>query len=103
MRDQAGGWTTVQASRLLADDDPEEMVVTVEPTPSLDVARLMLTAYVATRREQEICLELLAGRSTSEIAERLFISTHTVQDHLKSLFEKVGVRNRNELVARIHA
>jgi DNA-binding CsgD family transcriptional regulator len=102
MRDPTGGWVTVQASRLLAGDDPEQMVVTIEPTTSLDVARLMLTAYAATRREQDVCLELLAGRSTSEIAERLFISPHTVQDHLKSLFEKVGARNRSELVAKIH-
>lgn len=75
------------------------MVVTVEPTPSIDVVRLMLTAYSVTRREQDVCLELLSGRSTSDIAERLFISPHTVQDHLKSVFEKVGVRSRGELVA----
>lgn len=102
MRDPSGQWVTVQASRLLAGDDPEQMVVTIEPTTAREVARLMLTAYATTRREQDVCLQLLTGRSTAEIAERLFISTHTVQDHLKSLFDKVGARNRNELVAKIH-
>jgi DNA-binding CsgD family transcriptional regulator len=102
MRDPSGQWVTVQAARLLAGDDPEQMVVTIEPAASLKVARLMLTAYATTRREQDVCFELLAGRSTSEIADRLFISTHTVQDHLKSLFDKVGARNRSELVAKIH-
>jgi DNA-binding CsgD family transcriptional regulator len=102
MRDPSGHWVTVQAARLLAGDDPEQMVVTVEPAAFLDVARLMLAAYGSTRREQDVCLELLAGRSTAEIAQRLFISPHTVQDHLKSLFDKVGARNRNELVAKIH-
>lgn len=101
MRDPSGHWVAVQASRLLAGDDPEQMVVTIHPAPSSDVARLMLTAYVTSRREQDVCLELLAGRSTVEIADRLFISTHTVQDHLKSLFDKVGARNRSELVAKI--
>jgi DNA-binding CsgD family transcriptional regulator len=102
MRDPSGEWVTVRASRLLAGDDPEQMVVTIEPAASLDVARLMLGAYATSRREQDVCLELIAGRSTSEIAERLFISPHTVQDHLKSLFEKVGARSRSELVAKIH-
>jgi DNA-binding CsgD family transcriptional regulator len=52
-------------------------------------------------REREICREVSNGHSTSEIAGRLFISSNTVQDHLKSIFGKVGVRSRGELVARL--
>jgi hypothetical protein len=48
---------------------PEQTVVTIEPTTAREVARLMLTAYVTTRREQDVSLELLAGRSTAEIAD----------------------------------
>jgi DNA-binding CsgD family transcriptional regulator len=54
-----------------------------------------------TSREQDICHEVIAGHSTPDIAGRLFISAHTVQDHLKSVFAKVGVRSRSELVARL--
>ena len=43
----------------------------------------------------------MAGGSTTEIAARLFVSPHTVQDHLKSVFDKVGVRSRGDLVARL--
>ena len=46
--------------------------------------------------------ELVArGHPTSGIAQRLHLSPWTVQDHLKSIFEKVGVSTRGELVARL--
>ncbi|MCU1611732.1 MAG: LuxR family transcriptional regulator, partial [Pseudonocardiales bacterium] len=58
-------------------------------------------AYGLTSRERDICREVIAGHSTADIAGRLFISANTVQDHLKSVFSKVGVRSRGELVARL--
>ncbi|HEX4867163.1 MAG TPA: LuxR C-terminal-related transcriptional regulator [Acidimicrobiales bacterium] len=39
--------------------------------------------------------------STAETAAALFLSPHTVRDHVKTVFEKVGVSSRNELVARL--
>ncbi|TPV49402.1 helix-turn-helix transcriptional regulator [Pseudarthrobacter phenanthrenivorans] len=103
MRDAGSSWVLLQASRLISGDDPEQMVVTVEPATTHDLAGLLLTAYGVTAREREVCLDVLSGRSTADIARHLFISPHTVHDHLKSLFEKVGVGSRGELVATLVA
>ena len=46
--------------------------------------------------------ELVAqGLPTSAIATRLHLSTYTVQDHLKAIFEKLDVSSRGQLVARM--
>ena len=92
---------TVTAAPLEDGQANRQVVVTMESTPGSDLAALLLTAHGLTRREQEVCREILAGRSTAEIAAALFISANTVQDHLKSVFDKVGVRTRRELVARL--
>jgi len=44
---------------------------------------------------------ILQGSSTSQIAEHMTVSEHTVQQHLKSVFDKTGVRSRRDLVAKI--
>jgi DNA-binding NarL/FixJ family response regulator len=41
------------------------------------------------------------GFSTEEISAALCVSLNTVQDHLKKIFDKVGVHSRRELVARV--
>jgi DNA-binding CsgD family transcriptional regulator len=54
-----------------------------------------------TAREREIAALLARGLSNPEIASTLVLSPYTVQDHIKSLFEKTGVGSRQELVARL--
>jgi DNA-binding CsgD family transcriptional regulator len=94
-----GGWVLLQGSRLIGED--EEVVVTIEPASGQHLVSLLLAAYGLTAREREICLEVISGHTTAEIADRLSISPHTIQDHLKSAFTKVGVRSRGELVATL--
>lgn len=49
-------------------------------------------------REQEILRLILDGKSNKEIEEALFISYHTVKNHVYNLYQKLGVKNRYELV-----
>ena len=53
-----------------------------------------------TEREREV-LDLVAGGATNrEIAERLFLSPHTIKEHTSSLYRKLGARNRAEAVQK---
>lgn len=52
-------------------------------------------------QERSISSLVFHGHSTRAISETLHITQHTVQDHLKSIFEKTGVRSRRELVATV--
>ncbi len=52
-----------------------------------------------TRREREVARLVIDGLSTQDIATALFISVHTVRDHLKTMFGKMGVSRRQDLAA----
>lgn len=68
--------------------------------PEEDGGMEKLEEYDLTRREIAVAREIINGLSNAEIAERLFISENTVKKHINHLFQKVGVRNRTELIAK---
>ena len=61
------------------------------------------TPAAVTRRERDVVTAVCAGLDTNTITQQLLISRHTVQDHLKSIFEKIGVHSRRELLATFNA
>jgi DNA-binding CsgD family transcriptional regulator len=104
IRTRAGRWAVLHAARLSGHDPRSSpTAVIVEQAPSLEVAPLVLQAYNLTERETQVAELVLRGLSTKEIVAELCISALTVQDHLKSVFEKTGVSNRRSLVATIFA
>jgi DNA-binding NarL/FixJ family response regulator len=70
---------------------------------SAEIAPLVLCVYDLTRREGEVEQHELRGLATHGIASAPSISLLTVQQHLKSIFDKTWVSSRRELVARVFA
>ena len=93
----AGGWD--KASAMCTDR--ERVAIVLQPAQLAELVSLMLSHFRLTPAEREVTRLVLAGRSTREIADDLVVSPHTVQDHLKSVFAKAGVRSRRDLVARV--
>jgi DNA-binding CsgD family transcriptional regulator len=96
----SGKWLILHGSLIGASDEGRTAVI-IEPARSPEIASLIVSAYGLSRREREITQLVVRGLSTEEIAGALHLSPYTVQDHLKSIFSKVGVGNRRELVAQI--
>jgi DNA-binding CsgD family transcriptional regulator len=96
------GWAAVHGSPVDGGLIPGKgTAVVIEAAPVSDIAELLMGAYGLTRRERQVLQLVIAGTPSSAIAAQLHISVNTVQDHLKSLFAKVGVRSRGQLVARV--
>ena len=55
-----------------------------------------------TTSERAVARLVSEGLTNRQVGQRLFISPHTVQGHLKSIFAKAGVRSRRELVGRVY-
>src|SRR4051794_34390486 len=100
LRTRSGAWVLMHGSPLPGTD---QLVLIIEPAKASDVAPLIVEAYDLTQRELEVTRAIARGLKTAEIAAHLHLSPHTVRDHVKAVFEKVGARSRGELVHRVFA
>ncbi len=94
-----GSWVVLEAARLIGSDD--QVVVTLRPAGRTELSVVLLRSHGLTPRETEIALAALGTHTTVEIAEALFVSPYTVQDHLKAIFAKTGARSRRELAMQM--
>lgn len=97
---RTGAWLLLYGTPL-AGGSGHQTAVIVQPATPTEVAPLIALAYGLTERETQIVQLCMQGRSTKEMAGDLHLSAYTVQDHLKSIFDKTSVRSRNELVGQI--
>jgi DNA-binding CsgD family transcriptional regulator len=100
VRTRAGRWAVLHASRMATPETDAIAVIIEEPSPA-ELAPVLMMAYGLTKQEQSLTALVCRGLSTKELAGRLHITPNTVQDHLKSIFDKTGVSSRRELVATI--
>ncbi len=96
-----GSWVRVEAAALEGGGSPAAIVVALRAASSEETFDLICRAHGLSPREREVVAQLREGLGTTAVTRRLFISPYTLQDHLKSIFAKLGVHSRAELLARL--
>lgn len=103
LRTASGHWLVLHASRLSGQSAQGQIAVIFETARPAEVTPLIVQAYDLSKREGEIMQLVTRGLSTTEISAEFHITSNTVQDHLKAIFEKMGVNSRRELVGYLFA
>ncbi len=98
---RSGRWFALRALALDGSTAARSVVVTIDPAPAAVIGQMTLAARGLTTREQDVAHLVLQGVSTKTIAATLHLSPHTVQDHLKSIFRKLDVTSRREMIAQL--
>jgi DNA-binding NarL/FixJ family response regulator len=100
LQTRSGTWLVAHASSLAGSG---QVAIVIEPATASEIASIVVEAYRLTGREVEVARLVARGLSTNQIASTLFLSCHTVRDHLKAIFQKVGVSSRGELTSKLFA
>jgi DNA-binding CsgD family transcriptional regulator len=100
VRTSTGDWLSIRAT-WLHGDGPAQIAIVLEPATAGRLASMLFAARGLTPAQERVAAQVLQGRDTRQIVAELHISQHTVQEHLKGVFDKFGVRSRRELVASL--
>jgi DNA-binding CsgD family transcriptional regulator len=99
---RSGRWYVLRASLSEPDASGESArVIVIEPLGAREAPTSLSQLYALSPREREVLSLVLRGESTKRIAAQLGLSPYTVQDYLDQACEKVGVRGRKALLAKL--
>jgi DNA-binding CsgD family transcriptional regulator len=102
IRLRSGRWLLVHAAPLESDTTTERRTaVLLAPAAPVEITPLRLELHGLSGREREVTRLLVRGLSTDEIAATLHVTRHTVKDHTKAVYTKLGVTSRHELTAKL--
>lgn len=94
-----GHWLTVKADRL-GEGPASDIAVTIEETASAERVELFARCHGLSPRQNDILRQVVAGHDSKTIAANLYLSEHTVHDHVKSVLAKSGSKTRQVLISR---
>jgi DNA-binding CsgD family transcriptional regulator len=84
-------------------DNLPALLVCLESQNPLESIAKGLAQLGLSQREQEVAYLLCEGLKNTDISRRLYISRYTVENHIKSIFGKLGIHNRASLIRRVMA
>jgi DNA-binding CsgD family transcriptional regulator len=90
----------LRAERVIGSDGRARGLLIIEPARPPDRTEALVVMGLS-EREAEVALTLVRGQTTAEAAVELGISAHTIQDHVRRVYDKLGVHSRQELAARL--
>ena len=97
IRTRSGRWLGLAACPL----DSDHVAVVVQPATTDQLLPALAAWYEFTPRQLDVLHLLLQGHSIKQIARRLDLSPHTVEDHLKTLYRKTRTNSHQELIAAL--
>jgi DNA-binding CsgD family transcriptional regulator len=104
VRARSGQWLLMHGTCLRTPDGvAQQIAIVIEPARRAEIASIIVELYELTRREQQVTQLLVRGLTIDDIAQALWLSRHTVRDHVKAIFAKAGVTSRPELTAKLFA
>ena len=77
------------------------MAVVLQPATIDQLLPAIAAWHEFTPRQLDVLHLLLQGHPVKQIARRLGLSPHTVEDHLKTLYRKTGTNSQQELIATL--
>ena len=90
----------VRACLLAGATDPN-LLLLFERVHRRDAVAANIEQYSLTARERDVVMLVCSGYQNRRIADQLFLAEYTVEDHLKRIYMKIGVRSRTALAAKV--